>query len=165
MLDVTTLDVASVDGELQFEVMSVAGDGFLGGDDFDERLMHWMLDGAEYESASPLLRDTTTLGRFLEAAIELKHGLSSRVTANCYLRHLPTTAGIPVDFTATISRELLSELCSDLFAVIPQPKRTSAKGWCTPLEMGAELLRSLPDQRDDRPFRQDGCEVQLHSVA
>jgi molecular chaperone DnaK len=126
-LDVTTLDVASVDGELQFEVMSVAGDGFLGGDDFDERLMHWMLDGAEYESASPLLRDATTLGRFLEAAIELKHELSSRVTATCHLRHLPTTAGIPLDFTVTISRELLNELCRDLFERVRAPCEEALK--------------------------------------
>jgi molecular chaperone DnaK len=126
-LDVSILEAVNVDGELQFEVLSVAGDGFLGGDDFDERLMHWLLDGAQYESDSPLLRDTKTQGRFLDAAIELKHELSSRLHAHCHLRHLPTTDGTFFDFTTTISRELLNELCSDLFERVRIPCEEALK--------------------------------------
>ncbi len=119
--DVSLLECCVVGQETQYEILSIAGDGYLGGDDFDDRLMNWLLDAVEDEHAVDLVRDPDTLGRFLAAAIEVKHILSDQSTATFRLQHLRTTRGDVVQHTGIVTRALFEQMCEDLFERLREP--------------------------------------------
>lgn len=119
--DVTMVEVMTAEREHEYEVLSVSGDGFLGGDDFDERLMQWLIETAEYDHDVALERDADTLGRFRDAANSARHTLSDRSFANVRVPYLRTTNGHSVNFESKVSRQLFDELCGDLFDRLRHP--------------------------------------------
>jgi len=121
--DVTLLEAARVDDEVQYEVLSISGDGFLGGDDFTERLAQWLEETIEYESGGALALDATVRNRFRDAAERAKLALSDQSTVEIALAHFPLKRGGTTALKTLVSRALFEDLCSDLIDRLHAPIR------------------------------------------
>lgn len=97
-----------------FEVLSTAGDTFLGGEDFDRRIIEWLAAGFAEESSIDLLSDRLALQRLKEAAEKAKCELSRETATDIQLPFLATTEKGPVHLSRTLTREKLEELVADL---------------------------------------------------
>lgn len=125
-LDVTVLEILTVDGECQFEVLSIAGDGFLGGDDFDRRLARWLMELVEYERDIDLPRDDLTQAIFLQCAGAARHALTDQ--ASTQVRIPLGGAESHLIHEVEITRSVFQALCADLFSRIRAPCVDALKG-------------------------------------
>jgi len=112
--DVTIMEIVLIDDEHTFETLSIAGDGFLGGDDFDEYVATWI--GVEIAECYGFEASTNPFvwQRVLDAAREAKHALSSAQNTLISLPCLTVIDGLPVNFELTLTRTKLEMICEEL---------------------------------------------------
>ncbi len=110
-----------------FEVKSTHGDTFLGGEDFDQRIIDWLAERFRTQHGLDLRRDRMALQRLKEAAERAKHELSSATETEVNLPFITADASGPKHLTETIDRTQLEELVKDLIERTVEPCRTAMK--------------------------------------
>ncbi|MCW8923258.1 MAG: molecular chaperone DnaK [Gammaproteobacteria bacterium] len=114
--DVSVIEIAEIDGEHQFEVLATNGDTFLGGEDFDMRLIDYLADEFEKDSGINLHNDPLALQRLKEAAEKAKIELSSTQQTDVNLPYITADASGPKHLNIKLSRAKLESLVDDLVA-------------------------------------------------
>jgi len=111
-----TFDISILDiGDDVFEVISTAGDTYLGGDDFDDRIMHWLADSFSQQQGVDLRQDKFALQKLKEAAEKAKIGLSEHEVVQIQIPLIYTDEnGYSVDFSTTLSRAEFNQMVMDL---------------------------------------------------
>ena len=125
--DVSVIEIAEVDGEHQFEVLATNGDTFLGGEDFDIRLIDYLVDEFKKESGIDLKGDPLAMQRLKEAAEKAKIELSSAQQTDVNLPYITADASGPKHLNVKISRAKLEALVEDLVARTIEPCRIALK--------------------------------------
>jgi molecular chaperone DnaK len=125
--DVSIIEIAEVDGEHQFEVLSTNGDTFLGGEDFDQRLIDYLADEFKKEQSVDLRKDVLALQRLKEAAEKAKIELSSSQQTEVNLPYITADATGPKHLAVKITRAKLESLVEDLVSRTIEPCRTAIK--------------------------------------
>jgi molecular chaperone DnaK len=125
--DVSVIEIAEVDGEHQFEVLATNGDTFLGGEDFDIRLIDYLVDEFKKESGINLKGDPLAMQRLKEAAEKAKIELSSAQQTDVNLPYITADASGPKHLNVKISRAKLESLVEDLVDRTIEPCRTALK--------------------------------------
>jgi molecular chaperone DnaK len=123
--DVSIIEISNLDGEFQFEVLSTNGDTFLGGEDFDQRIMDFIIDEFKKESGVDLKGDQLSLQRLKEAAEKAKIELSSSNQTTVNLPYITADATGPKHLTVTISRAKFEALVEDLIQRSIDPCKTA----------------------------------------
>ncbi|MCC6710286.1 MAG: molecular chaperone DnaK [Gammaproteobacteria bacterium] len=121
--DVSVIEIASVDGEHQFEVLSTNGDTFLGGEDFDLRLIDFLADEFKKEQGIDLHNDPLALKRLKEAAEKAKIELSSSMQTDVNLPYITADATGPKHLNVKISRAKLESLVDEIINRTIEPCR------------------------------------------
>ena len=120
--DVSLLEIGKDDdGFSTIQVRATAGDNKLGGDDWDQRIVDWLIQQVKSKSGADLSKDTVALQRLKEAAEQAKKELSSASTANISLQYLSMTADGPIHLNESLSRAKFEEMTSDLLDRTKQP--------------------------------------------
>ena len=125
--DVSIIEIADVDGEKQFEVLSTNGDTFLGGEDFDQRIIDYIIAEFKKEQAVDLSKDVLALQRLKEAAEKAKIELSSTTQTEINLPYITADAPGPKHLTLKITRAKLEALVEDLIERTIEPCRVAVK--------------------------------------
>ncbi len=123
--DISIIEIADVDGEHQFEVLSTNGDTFLGGEDFDMRLIDFLVDEFKKESGIDLHSDPLALQRLKEAAEKAKIELSSAQQTDVNLPYITADANGPKHLNIRVTRAKLESLVEDLIARTIAPCKTA----------------------------------------
>lgn len=123
--DVSIIEIADIDGEHQFEVLSTNGDTFLGGEDFDERLINYLVDEFKKEQGVDLKKDVLALQRLKEAAEKAKIELSSSQQTEVNLPYVTADASGPKHLVIKITRAKFESLVDDLVQGTLEPCRTA----------------------------------------
>ncbi|MBN9408131.1 MAG: molecular chaperone DnaK [Burkholderiales bacterium] len=126
--DVSIIEIADVDGEKQFEVLSTNGDTFLGGEDFDQRIIDYIVSEFKKDSGIDLSKDVVALQRLKDSAEKAKIELSSSAQTEVnipYIAHDPATG--PKHLLVKLSRAKLESLVDDLIERTIAPCRTAIK--------------------------------------
>jgi molecular chaperone DnaK len=123
--DISIIEIAEVDGEHQFEVLSTNGDTFLGGEDFDLRLIEYLADEFKKESGIDLHNDPLALQRLKEAAEKAKIELSSSQQTEVNLPYITADATGPKHLVVKLSRSKLESLVEDLVTRSLEPVKTA----------------------------------------
>jgi molecular chaperone DnaK len=125
--DVSVIEIAEVDGERQFEVMSTNGDTFLGGEDFDLRVINYLADEFKKESGIDVRKDPLAMQRLKEAAEKAKIELSSSQQTEINLPYITADAAGPKHLNMKLTRAKLESLVEDLVQKTMDPCRTALK--------------------------------------
>jgi len=125
--DVSIIEIADVDGEKQFEVLSTNGDTFLGGEDFDQRIIDYIIGEFKKDSGVDLSKDVLALQRLKESAEKAKIELSSAQQTEINLPYITADASGPKHLNLKITRAKLEALVEDLIARTIEPCRTAIK--------------------------------------
>src|SRR5271165_2517420 len=125
--DVSIIEIAEVDGERQFEVLSTNGDTFLGGEDFDLRVINFLADEFQKESGVDVRRDPLAMQRLKEAAEKAKIELSSSQQTEVNLPYITADAAGPKHLNIKLTRAKLESLVEDLVQKTIEPCRTALK--------------------------------------
>jgi len=125
--DISIIEIAEVDGEHQFEVLSTNGDTFLGGEDFDNRLIDYLSDEFKKESGIDLHSDPLALQRLKEAAEKAKIELSSTQQTDVNLPYVTADASGPKHLNIKVSRAKLESLVEDLVSRTIEPCKLALK--------------------------------------
>ncbi|CDF86299.1 molecular chaperone DnaK [Pseudomonas sp. QL9] len=125
--DVSVIEIAEVDGEHQFEVLATNGDTFLGGEDFDLRLIDYLVDEFKKETGMDLKGDPLAMQRLKEAAEKAKIELSSTQQTDVNLPYITADASGPKHLNVKVSRAKLESLVEDLVARTVEPCRVALK--------------------------------------
>ena len=125
--DISIIDIAEIDGEHQFEVMSTNGDTFLGGEDFDMRVIEHLVDEFKKESGIDLKKDMLALQRLKDAAEKAKIELSSAQQTEVNLPYITADATGPKHLAVKITRAKLESLVDDLIEKTIEPCRIALK--------------------------------------
>jgi molecular chaperone DnaK len=125
--DVSIIEIANVEGDKQIEVLSTNGDTFLGGEDFDQRIMEFLVDEFKKESGIDLKNDVLALQRLKDAAEKAKIELSSSAQTEVNLPYVTADASGPKHLVVKISRAKLESLVADLIERSLTPCRTAMK--------------------------------------
>ncbi|MFW8565253.1 molecular chaperone DnaK [Orrella sp. 11846] len=125
--DVSIIEIADVDGEKQFEVLSTNGDTFLGGEDFDQRIIDYVIDEFKKEQGVDLSKDVLALQRLKEAAEKAKIELSSTQQTELNLPYITADASGPKHLNLKITRAKLESLVEDLIDRTIEPCRIAIK--------------------------------------
>ena len=125
--DISIIEVADVDGETQFEVLATNGDTFLGGEDFDQRIIDYIIGEFKKESGVDLSKDVLALQRLKEAAEKAKIELSSSQQTDVNLPYITADASGPKHLNVKISRAKLEALVEDLVQRTLEPCRIAIK--------------------------------------
>jgi molecular chaperone DnaK len=123
--DVSIIEIANVDGDKQIEVLSTNGDTFLGGEDFDQRIMDYLVDEFKKENAVDLKKDMLALQRLKEAAEKAKIELSSSAQTAVNLPYITADATGPKHLNVTITRAKLEQLVDELIQRSIAPCKTA----------------------------------------
>ncbi len=123
--DISIIEIADVDGEKQFEVLSTSGDTFLGGEDFDQRIIDYIIEEFKKESGVDLSQDILALQRLKEAAEKAKIELSSTQQTEINLPYITADQSGPKHLNLKISRAKLEALVEDLIERSIEPCRTA----------------------------------------
>ena len=123
--DVSIIEIANVDGDKQIEVLSTNGDTFLGGEDFDQRIMDFLVDEFKKDNGVDLKQDVLALQRLKEAAEKAKIELSSSAQTSVNLPYITADAGGPKHMNVTISRAKLESLVDELIQRSIAPCKTA----------------------------------------
>ena len=121
--DISIIDIANVDGDKQFEVLSTNGDTFLGGEDFDQRIMDYLIAEFKRESGVDLAKDVMALQRLKEAAEKTKIELSNSTQTDVNLPYITADATGPKHLNIKITRAKLESLVEDLIERSIKPCR------------------------------------------
>jgi molecular chaperone DnaK len=125
--DISIIEIAEIDGEKQFEVLSTNGDTFLGGEDFDKRIIDFLADEFRKEQGIDLRRDPLAMQRLKEAAEKAKIELSSSQQTEVNLPYVTADASGPKHLNVKLTRAKLESLVEDLIKRTIEPCRTAIK--------------------------------------
>jgi len=125
--DISIIDIAEIEGEHQFEVLSTNGDTFLGGEDFDMRVIEYLVDEFKKESGIDLKKDMLALQRLKDAAEKAKIELSSAQQTEVNLPYITADASGPKHLAVKITRAKLESLVEDLIERTIEPCRIAMK--------------------------------------
>ena len=125
--DVSIIEIADVDGEKQFEVLSTNGDTFLGGEDFDQRIIDYIITEFKKESGVDLAKDVLALQRLKEAAEKAKIELSSSSATDVNLPYITADATGPKHLNVKLTRAKLEQLVEELIERTIAPCRVAIK--------------------------------------
>src|SRR6266567_2245788 len=125
--DVSIIEIAEVDGERQFEVLSTNGDTFLGGEDFDMRIINFLADEFLKESGVDVRKDPLAMQRLKEAAEKAKIELSSSQQTDINLPYITADANGPRHLNIKLTRAKLEALVEELIERTIAPCRTAIK--------------------------------------
>ena len=125
--DVSIIEIADVDGEKQFEVLSTNGDTFLGGEDFDQRIIDYIIAEFKKEQGVDLSKDVLALQRLKEAAEKAKIELSSSAATDINLPYITADASGPKHLNIKLTRAKLESLVEELIERTIAPCRTAIK--------------------------------------
>jgi len=125
--DISIIEIAAIDGEHQFEVLSTNGDTFLGGEDFDQRLIDYIVTEFKKEQGVDLKNDVLALQRLKEAAEKAKIELSSSQQTELNLPYITADASGPKHLTMKLTRAKYEALVEDLIARTIEPCRIAIK--------------------------------------
>src|SRR5919205_3071135 len=125
--DISIIEIAEVEGEHQFEVLSTNGDTFLGGEDFDQRLMDYLCDEFKKESGIDLRKDMLALQRLKDAAEKAKIELSSSQQTEVNLPYITADASGPKHLAVKITRAKFESLVDELIERTIEPCRIALK--------------------------------------
>src|SRR3954468_21242822 len=123
--DISIIEIAEVDGEHQFEVLSTNGDTFLGGEDFDKRVIDYLAKEFQKESGVDIRRDPLAMQRLKEASEKAKIELSSRQQTEVNLPYITADASGPKHLNINLTRAKLESLVEDLIDKTMAPCRTA----------------------------------------
>ena len=122
--DVSLLEVGKDDdGFSTIQVRATSGDNNLGGDDWDQRIVNWLIDQVKAKTGADLSKDAVALQRLKEAAEQAKKELSSATSTNISLQYLSMTAEGPIHLDESLTRAKFEELTSDLLERTKKPFR------------------------------------------
>ena len=125
--DVSIIEIADVDGEKQFEVLSTNGDTFLGGEDFDQRIIDYVITEFKKEQGVDLKADVLALQRLKEAAEKAKIELSNTTQTDINLPYITADASGPKHLNIKLTRAKLEALVEDLIERSIEPCKTAIK--------------------------------------
>ena len=125
--DVSIIEMTKIDGEQQFEVLSTSGDTFLGGEDFDLRLIDYLADEFKKDQGIDLKQDPLAIQRLKEAAEKAKIELSSSSQTDINLPYVTADASGPKHMNLKLSRAKLESLVDDLVQKTLEPCKTALK--------------------------------------
>ncbi|HMS06755.1 MAG TPA: molecular chaperone DnaK, partial [Burkholderiaceae bacterium] len=125
--DISIIEIADVDGEKQFEVLSTNGDTFLGGEDFDQRIIEYIIGEFKKDQGVDLSKDVLALQRLKEAAEKAKIELSSSTSTDLNLPYITADASGPKHLNIKLTRAKLESLVEDLIERTIAPCRTAIK--------------------------------------
>ncbi len=121
--DVSIIEIADVDGEMQFEVLSTNGDTFLGGEDFDQRMIDYIIDEFKKINGLDLAKDPIALQRIKASAERAKIELSSSQQTEINEPYIAMANGAPVHLNLKITRSKLESLVEELISKTIEPCR------------------------------------------
>ena len=125
--DISIIEIADVDGETQFEVLATNGDTFLGGEDFDMRMIDYLAEEFKKESGMDLKGDPLAMQRLKEAGEKAKVELSSAQQTDVNLPYITADATGPKHLNVKVTRSKLESLVEDLVAKSIEPCRIALK--------------------------------------
>ena len=125
--DVSVLEIYQVDGQPQIEVKATSGDNRLGGDDFDDAVVDWIVAEFKKSSGIDLSKDLPAMSRLREAAEKAKTELSGTTSTQINLPYITSVDGQPEHLDLTLSRAKLEDLISDFVARTMGPTRQAIK--------------------------------------
>src|SRR5512146_1476867 len=125
--DISIIEIAEVEGEHQFEVLATNGDTFLGGEDFDSRVIEYLVDEFKKENGIDLKKDMLALQRLKDAAEKAKIELSSAQQTEVNLPYITADATGPKHLAVKITRAKLESLVEDLIARTIEPCKIAMK--------------------------------------
>ena len=125
--DVSIIEIANIDGEKQIEVLSTNGDTFLGGEDFDQRIMDFLVDEFRKEQGVDLKKDMLALQRLKDAAEKAKIELSSSAQTEVNLPYVTADVSGPKHLNVKLTRAKLESLVDELIQRSLEPCRTAMK--------------------------------------
>ena len=125
--DISIIEIADVDGEKQFEVLSTNGDTFLGGEDFDQRIIDYVIGEFKKEQGVDLSKDVLALQRLKEAAEKAKIELSSSTQTDINLPYITADASGPKHLNMKLTRSKLESLVEELIERTIEPCRIAIK--------------------------------------
>jgi len=125
--DISIIDIAEIDGEHQFEVLSTNGDTFLGGEDFDMRVIEFLVEEFKKENGIDLKKDMLALQRLKDAAEKAKIELSSAQQTEVNLPYITADATGPKHLAVKITRAKLESIVEDLVARTIEPCKIAMK--------------------------------------
>ena len=125
--DVSIIELANVDGDKQIEVLSTNGDTFLGGEDFDQRIMDFLVDEFKKDNGVDLKKDMLALQRLKEAAEKAKIELSSSAQTDINLPYLTADANGPKHMNVKLTRAKLEQLVDELIQRSIEPCKIAMK--------------------------------------
>jgi molecular chaperone DnaK len=125
--DISIIEIAEVDGERQFEVLATNGDTFLGGEDFDHRIINFLADEFQKETGVDVRRDPLAMQRLKEASEKAKIELSSSQQTEINLPYITADASGPKHLNVKLTRAKLESLVDDLLQRTIGPCRTCLK--------------------------------------
>src|SRR5579863_9415508 len=125
--DISIIEIADVDGEKQFEVLSTNGDTFLGGEDFDQRIIDYVIAEFKKDRGVDLSKDVLALQRLKEAAEKAKIELSSAAQTEINLPYITADASGPKHLNLKITRARLESLVEDLIERTVEPCKIAIK--------------------------------------
>lgn len=137
-----TFDVSIIEiGEGVIEVLSTAGDNHLGGDDFDSRIVDWIVRNFKAQKKVDVSKDFAAMQRIREAAEQTKKELSTASTSNINLPYLTQVKGEPVHLEMILTRAVFNELVQDLIERTQAPVQSAlSDAGITPSQLGRVLL-------------------------
>jgi molecular chaperone DnaK len=125
--DVSIIEIANIEGEKQIEVLSTNGDTFLGGEDFDQRIMDYLVDEFKKESGVDLSKDMLALQRLKDSAEKAKIELSSSAQTDVNLPYITADASGPKHMNIKLTRSKLESLVDELIQRSIAPCKTALK--------------------------------------
>ena len=125
--DISIIEIADVDGEKQFEVLATNGDTFLGGEDFDQRIIDYVIGEFKKDQGVDLSKDVLALQRLKEAAEKAKIELSSTASTDINLPYITADASGPKHLNIKLTRAKLESLVEELIERTIAPCRTAIK--------------------------------------
>ena len=125
--DVSIIEIAQVDGEMQFEVLATNGDTFLGGEDFDKRIIDFLVEEFQKQEGLDLRKDPLALQRLKDSAERAKCELSSAMQTDVNLPYITMDANGPKHMNIKLTRAKLEGLVADLVAKTIDPCRIALK--------------------------------------
>ena len=125
--DVSIIEIANIDGDKQIEVLSTNGDTFLGGEDFDQVIMDYLVDEFKKDNGVDLKKDMLALQRLKESAEKAKIELSSAASTSVNLPYITADASGPKHMNVTITRAKFEAMVEELIARSIEPCKTAMK--------------------------------------
>ena len=139
--DISIIDINNVDGDKQFEVLSTNGDTFLGGEDFDQRIMDYLIAEFKRESGVDLSKDVMALQRLKEAAERTKIELSNSTQTDVNLPYITADATGPKHLSLKVTRSKLESLVDELIQRSIEPCKVAMRdAGVTPSEIDEVIL-------------------------